>query len=65
MYKIEMLNELAKIVAGYTGRFNLYIVPFTEQQLAIRDNCPEDHLTLIMRRMMMIHTQCMIRMVII
>ena len=49
----EKVIELAKIVAGYTGRFNLYIVPFTEQQLAIRDNCPEDHLTLIMRRMMM------------
>ena len=31
----------------------MYVVPFTEQQLAIRDNCPEEHLTLIMRRMMM------------
>ena len=49
----EKVIELAKKVAEYTGRFNLYIVPFTEQQLAIRDNCPEDHLTLIMRRMMM------------
>ena len=49
----EKVITLAKIVASYTGRFNLYIVPFTEQQLAIRDNCPEEHLTLIMRRMMM------------
>ena len=49
----EKVIELARIVSTYTGRFNLYIVPFTEQQLAIRDNCPEDHLTLIMRRMMM------------
>lgn len=49
----EKVIDLAKIVASYTGRFNLYIVPFTEQQLAIRDNCPEEHLTLIMRRMMM------------
>ena len=49
----EKVIELAKIIASYTGRFNLYIVPFTEQQLAIRDNCPEEHLTLIMRRMMM------------
>ena len=31
----------------------MYVVPFTEQQLAIRDNCPEEHLTIIMRRMMM------------
>ncbi len=49
----EKVIELARLVSEYTGRFNLYIVPFTEQQLAIRDNCPEDHLTLIMRRMMM------------
>lgn len=49
----EKVISLARIIASYTGRFNLYIVPFTEQQLAIRDNCPEDHLTLIMRRMMM------------
>ncbi len=49
----EKVIELGRILAGYTGRYNLYIVPFTEQQLAIRDNCPEEHLTLIMRRMMM------------
>lgn len=28
-------------------------MPFTDIQLAIRDNCPEEHLTLIMRRFMM------------
>ncbi len=49
----EKVIELARMLAAYTGRYNLYIVPFTEQQLAIRDNCPEEHLTLIMRRMMM------------
>ncbi len=49
----EKVIELAKIVATYTGPFNLYIIPFTEQQLAIKANCPEEHLTLIMRRMMM------------
>ncbi len=49
----EKVIELGRILASYTGRYNLYIVPFTEQQLAIRDNCPEEHLTLIMRRMMM------------
>lgn len=49
----DKVISLAKIVASFTGKFNLYIVPFTEQQLAIRDNCPEEHLTLIMRRMMM------------
>ncbi len=49
----EKVIELGRLLAGYTGRYNLYIVPFTQQQLAIRDNCPEEHLTLIMRRMMM------------
>ncbi len=49
----DKVIELGRILAGYTGKYSLYIVPFTEQQLAIRDNCPEEHLTLIMRRMMM------------
>lgn len=49
----DKVIELGRILAQYTGRYTLYIVPFTEQQLAIRDNCPEEHLTLIMRRMMM------------
>ena len=49
----EKVIELASILAGYTSKINLYIVPFTEIQLAIRDNCPEEHLTLIMRRFMM------------
>lgn len=31
----------------------VYVVPFTEIQEAIRDNCPEDMFTLIMRRFMM------------
>ncbi len=49
----EKVEELAAILAQYTSRVNLYIVPFTEIQLAIRDNCPEEHMTLIMRRFMM------------
>ncbi len=49
----EKVIELASLIAQYTSKINLYIVPFTEIQLAIRDNCPEEHLTLIMRRFMM------------
>ena len=49
----EKVIELASILAQYTSKVNLYIVPFTEIQLKIRDNCPEEHLTLIMRRFMM------------
>ncbi len=49
----EKVIELASIIARYTSKINLYIVPFTDIQLAIRDNCPEEHMTLIMRRFMM------------
>lgn len=49
----EKVIELASILAQYTSKINLYIVPFTDIQLAIKDNCPEEHLTLIMRRFMM------------
>lgn len=49
----EKVIELASILARYTSKINLYIVPFTDIQLAIRDNCPEEHMTLIMRRFMM------------
>jgi len=49
----EKVIELASIVAQYTGKIDLHIVPFTEIQLQIRDNCPEEHMTLVMRRFMM------------
>ena len=49
----EKVIELAGIIAQYTSKINLYIVPFTEIQLQIRDKCPEEHLTLVMRRFMM------------
>jgi len=47
------VHALAKLVARYAGRIKLYIVPFTEIQEAIKDHCPEDMFTLIMRRLMM------------
>lgn len=49
----EKVITLASIIAQYTSKINLYIVPFTEIQLQIRDKCPEEHMTLIMRRFMM------------
>ena len=45
--------ELAKLLTPWCGRLNVYIIPFTEIQEAIRTNCPEDHFTLVMRRFMM------------
>ncbi len=45
--------ELARLVTRYCGRMTVNIVGFTEIQEAIRDNCPEEYFTLIMRRFMM------------
>lgn len=45
--------ELLKKVASYSGTITTYVVPFTEIQEAIRDYCPEDYFTLVMRRIMM------------
>ena len=47
------VHALAKLVSRYAGRIRLYVVPFTEIQEAIKDHCPEDMFTLVMRRMMM------------
>lgn len=47
------VRQLAKIVAKYSGRIKFSVVPFTEIQEAIKDNCPEELFTVIMRRMMM------------
>lgn len=47
------VHELLSKVASYSGRIKLYTVHFTDIQEAIRDNCPEDMFTLVMRRHMM------------
>jgi thiamine biosynthesis protein ThiI len=49
----DKVKDLAKILAEYTEKINLYIVPFTEIQMDIIDKCREDELTIIMRRFMM------------
>jgi len=49
----EKVLDLAKILAGYCGKINVNIVPFTEIQLAINEKCPPEQMTIIMRRIMM------------
>ena len=49
----DKVIELARLVTRYCGRMTLNIVSFTQIQEAIRDNCPEEFFTLIMRRFMM------------
>jgi len=47
------VEKLAEIIAEYCGDIAFHCVPFTEIQEAIRDNCPEELFTIIMRRLMM------------
>ncbi len=49
----EKVVELAQILTRYCGRMTLEVVPFTHIQEEIRDKCPEEYFTLIMRRFMM------------
>ena len=49
----QKVLDLAKLLVPWCGRMNVQIVPFTHIQEQIRDKCPEDYFTLIMRRMMM------------
>lgn len=49
----DKVVELARILAAHTGTIKLHLVPFTEIQLAIYDNCPPKETTVLMRRLMM------------
>lgn len=53
----QKVHDLLRKVARYSGRIELSVVPFTEFQEAIRDKCPEDLFTIIMRRMMVLCAQ--------
>ena len=48
----DKVKELARLLKGYTGSLSLYIVPFTDIQMQIIEKCPENELTIIMRRFM-------------
>ena len=50
LMKVESLCEE---LVPYCGNIRFYCVPFTEIQEALRDNCPEEYFTVIMRRLMM------------
>ncbi len=49
----DKVIKLVKILSQYCKKIKLYIVPFTEIQLELNQKCPQDHLTIIMRRIMM------------
>lgn len=47
------VEQLCEKLTDYCGGIAFYCVPFTEIQEAIKDNCPEEFFTIIMRRLMM------------
>lgn len=49
----EKVHNLLRQVSRYCGNITLFTVGFTEIQEEIRDKCPEELFTLIMRRFMM------------
>lgn len=46
------VEKLCEEMTDFCGNIIFYCVPFTEIQEAIRDNCPEEYFTVIMRRLM-------------
>ena len=49
----EKVIELGRLLTAYCGNMTLEVVPFTHIQEEIREKCPEEFFTLIMRRFMM------------
>ena len=49
----EKVLTLAEKLTAYCGKLMVEIVPFTRIQEEIRDKCPEEYFTIIMRRFMM------------
>lgn len=47
------VEQLCDKLTDYCGGIAFHCVPFTEIQEAIKDNCPEEFFTIIMRRIMM------------
>jgi len=49
----QKVIDLGKILTRYCGKMKLEVVPFTHIQEEIRDKCPEELFTVLMRRFMM------------
>ncbi len=49
----EKVEELARILAGYCGRFKMHIVNLLPIQEQIVQHCPEEETTILVRRFMM------------
>ncbi|HHY82380.1 MAG TPA: tRNA 4-thiouridine(8) synthase ThiI [Clostridiales bacterium] len=49
----EKVIELARILTRYCGSIRLHVVPFTRIQQELYEKCPDEQLTILMRRSMM------------
>ena len=49
---LAKVEKLAALLARYAGRINLHVVDFTDIQLELNEFCPQDMLTVVMRRVM-------------
>ena len=49
----DKVVRLLRRVSRYAGRMTMYTVPFTKIQKTIKNECPEELFTIIMRRLMM------------
>ena len=49
----EKVMELASILRSIRQKITSFIIAIMEISCKIRDNCPEEHMTLVMRRFMM------------
>ncbi|MDR1496659.1 MAG: tRNA 4-thiouridine(8) synthase ThiI [Clostridiales Family XIII bacterium] len=49
----DKVVELASILAGYCGEFRMHVVNLLPAQERIAEHCPEEHMTILVRRFMM------------
>ncbi|MDR0930186.1 MAG: tRNA 4-thiouridine(8) synthase ThiI [Clostridiales bacterium] len=49
----DKVIALAEIIAQYSGKIDVHVVPFTNIQLAINKHCPAEQMTILMRVLMM------------
>lgn len=49
----DKVIELTRLLSRFAGNIRLHLVPFTDIQMTIYDNCPDKETTVIMRRLMM------------
>ncbi len=49
----QKVLDLASTLTAYCGRMTVEVVPFTHIQTEIRQKCPEEYFTILMRRFMM------------